>query len=46
MLSRLWGFWCREVYGKARSRDDLGREYLIAIPLLKVTRFSASRMKR
>ncbi|MEM1830973.1 MAG: DNA methyltransferase [Thermosphaera sp.] len=39
VLSRLWGYWHREVYGKARSDLKVQRAYAIAIPLLRVTRF-------
>ncbi|MEM4619143.1 MAG: DNA methyltransferase [Desulfurococcaceae archaeon] len=39
ILSRLWGFWNKEVYSRAKSREKLGKAYLVAIPLLKITRF-------
>jgi len=34
-LSRVWGYWHNEVHGKVED----SKAYLIAIPLLKVTRF-------
>lgn len=39
VLSRLWGYWHREVHGKANSVEEHQKAYLIAIPLLKLTRF-------
>ena len=39
VLSRAWGFWHKEVYGKARNDEEIARSYLVAIPLLKVTRY-------
>ncbi|MEM1610953.1 MAG: DNA methyltransferase [Sulfolobales archaeon] len=38
-LSRVWGYWHYEVYGRARGLEEVSKAYLIAIPLLKVTRF-------
>lgn len=39
VLARLWGYWHREIYAKAKTREDLQRAYLVAIPLFKVTRY-------
>lgn len=38
-LSKLWGYWHREVYSRAKTKEELQKAYLIAIPLLKVTRY-------
>jgi len=38
-LTKVWGYWHNEVYGKAKSLEELSKAYLIAVPLLKVTRF-------
>jgi len=35
-LSRAWGYWHKEIYGRA---GDPSKAYLTAIPLLRVTRF-------
>jgi hypothetical protein len=39
VLSRAWGYWHYKVYERSRSFEELSRAFVIAIPLLKITRF-------
>ncbi|MEM1606332.1 MAG: DNA methyltransferase [Fervidicoccaceae archaeon] len=38
-LSRVWGFWHREVFRRSKSLDEQSKAFAIAIPLLKISRF-------
>ena len=38
-LAMAWGYWHNEEFGKAKDLKEVSKAYLIAIPLLKVTRF-------
>lgn len=39
ILSKIWGYWHFEIYGKARRKEEIQKAYLINIPLLKITRY-------
>lgn len=39
ILSKLWGYWHFEIYDKAKKKEDFQKAYLVAIPLLKITRY-------
>ena len=38
-LSRAWGYWHSEVFGKVKTPEELSKAFLVAIPLLKITRY-------
>jgi len=38
VLSKLWGFWHREIYAPASSDEEIAKAYIISIPLLRLSK--------